>query len=106
MTATVHQISAAQPPAAASGPAPRESPAPFSSATEKCAHAAIAALQGVERAERALYAAEYALDEVNRGAKLIDAARAQLTATILELRSTTLPQLNTMASAFIDRMPK
>lgn len=83
-----------------------ETPAPFSNpVTAKCADAAIAAFNAANRAERSLYAAEYALDEVNRAAKLVDQARKQLTQTIRELRDAQ-PVLNAMAYAFMERMPR
>lgn len=105
MTATVHPISAATPPAAASGPALRE-PAPFSNPlTEKIAWAASLAFNGSNACERALYAAEFALDEVNRLAKRADTARDQLTDAIKKLRDYDR-LLNNLAHAYIDRLPK
>lgn len=106
---TVHPLRssspAAIPTAAPSGPAV-ETPAPFSNPlTAKCADATLAAYGVINRAERALYAAEYALDEVNRQQKLLDQARRQLTAAIKELRDA-MPVVNGMAHAFMERMPK
>lgn len=79
-------------------PAPKPSPL-----TDKCAWAAQEAFQAHSRMETALYAAEYALDEVARVQKALDAARAQLSAAIAEVRKRE-GALRVMAYAFIEKM--
>lgn len=93
-------------PSSLSGEVPAGAPAGapvFSPLTEKCALATKVAFESGDAAERALYAAEYALDEVTRLERQLAAAKKQLSDATKALRGWQR-DLGRMNVAFIERM--
>lgn len=76
-----------------------------SPATEKCALATTTALEATERACNALELVEERLDQMRRQAAVQEQLRAELVKTREQLQQS-IRELNRMAVAFIERMPK